>query len=210
MPHRALVTTGLETVLNGYFSLDSDVLARLATLDGKVLAIEFSGLDIALFVLPRRSHIRVFDTHTKEPDVLIRGTPLALIRMARGTAADVGDTGVFVKGDAHTAKAFQDMLKAVDIDWEELLSRWIGDIAAHQVGNAARNTAAWGNHALETMSCNVNEYLQHESRDLPSRYAMNEFLDAVDTLRNDADRLEARVHRLRALLVASRPSGNAT
>lgn len=210
MPHAALVATGIETALNGYFSLDPDVLARLATLDGKVLAIELSGLDVALYLLPRQSHIRVFDTHAKEPDVLIRGTPLALMRMARGSAADVGDTGVFVKGDAHTAKAFQDMLKAVDIDWEEHLSRWIGDIAAHQVGNVVRNTAAWGNRTLDTMSSNVTEYLQHESRDLPSRYAMNEFLDSIDTLRNDADRLEARIRRLRALPIATRHSGNAT
>ena len=47
------------------------------------------------------------------------------------------------------------------------------------------------------MEENIREYLQEESRDLPSRYEMDRFADEVDVLRDDVDRLAARLKRLR-------------
>jgi len=45
---------------------------------------------------------------------------------------------------------------------------------------------------------NLREYLQEEARLLPTRYEAKEFLDAVDALRDDVERLAARVERLRS------------
>ncbi len=42
----------------------------------------------------------------------------------------------------------------------------------------------------------MSEYLQYEHYDLPARYAMESFLDAVDMLQADTERLAARVERL--------------
>ena len=47
------------------------------------------------------------------------------------------------------------------------------------------------------MGANIREYLQEESRDAPSRYEVDRFSDNVSTLRDDVDRLEARIERLR-------------
>jgi ubiquinone biosynthesis protein UbiJ len=41
------------------------------------------------------------------------------------------------------------------------------------------------------------EYLQEEGRLLPSRYELESFLTEVDRLRDDGERLAARVNRLR-------------
>ena len=46
------------------------------------------------------------------------------------------------------------------------------------------------------MTDNIREYLQEESRDLPSRYEVDRFTADVDALRDDVDRLAARVGRL--------------
>jgi ubiquinone biosynthesis protein UbiJ len=46
------------------------------------------------------------------------------------------------------------------------------------------------------MGANIREYLQEESRDAPSRYEVERFASRVDTLRDDVDRLAARVARL--------------
>ena len=43
---------------------------------------------------------------------------------------------------------------------------------------------------------NVTEYLQEETRNLPTRIETNHFFSAVDNVRTDSDRLEARVQRL--------------
>jgi ubiquinone biosynthesis protein UbiJ len=46
------------------------------------------------------------------------------------------------------------------------------------------------------MGTNIREYLQEESRDAPSRYEVETFADKVNKLRDDVDRIEARLNRL--------------
>ena len=46
------------------------------------------------------------------------------------------------------------------------------------------------------MGANIREYLQEESRDAPSRYEVDRFTANVNALRDDVDRLEARIDRL--------------
>jgi ubiquinone biosynthesis protein UbiJ len=46
------------------------------------------------------------------------------------------------------------------------------------------------------MGDNIREYLQEESRDVPSRYEVEQFSKHVSELRDDVDRLAARIGRL--------------
>jgi ubiquinone biosynthesis protein UbiJ len=46
------------------------------------------------------------------------------------------------------------------------------------------------------MGDNIREYLQEESRDVPSRYEVERFSKRVNDLRDDVDRLAARIRRL--------------
>jgi ubiquinone biosynthesis protein UbiJ len=72
----------------------------------------------------------------------------------------------------------------------------VGDVAARQVANVARGLLDWGRRASGSFAGSVAEYLQEEGRDLPTRTEVEEFLSAVDRLRDDAERLEARLVRL--------------
>ena len=64
------------------------------------------------------------------------------------------------------------------------------------MGEVARGLGKWASDARATMGANVREYLQEESRDVPSRYEAERFASDVATLRDDVDRLEARIDRL--------------
>ena len=194
MPSRTLLTAGLEVTLNQYLRLDPETLPKLAALEGKVIAVELRGLNINLYLRPGTNGINIAENSAGEPDVLIRGTPLALSRLARGSKT-VG-TEVDIEGDPQLGRAFQEVLASIDIDWEEHVSRLLGDGAAHQVGSLVRHSLAWGQRTLSTLLQDATEYLQEERRDLPPRGAMERFLDAVDALRNDTERLEARIRRL--------------
>jgi ubiquinone biosynthesis protein UbiJ len=48
------------------------------------------------------------------------------------------------------------------------------------------------------LTTNVVEFLQEEGRDVPTRVEVEEFLEGVDRLRDDAERLEAKLARLEA------------
>ena len=194
MATAAFIAAGLETALNRYLRLDPEVWPRLAELEGVVIAIEPEGLGMALYLLPGSQGIRVADHCEGEPTVRIRGAWPALIRQWRGQA--VGGE-ISVEGDSAVGRQFQTLLARLDIDWEEHLSKVVGDALAHQLGTLWRGFHDWRRRAETTLLQDGGEYLQQELRALPPRPAVESFLRAVDVLREDADRLEARMARLR-------------
>ncbi|MEO5573887.1 MAG: SCP2 sterol-binding domain-containing protein [Gammaproteobacteria bacterium] len=209
LPITRTITSVIEAALNRYLHLDPAILPRLSALAGKVIAVEFKGLDWNWYLLPAESGIQVRNDYEGIVDTKLRGTPWALLRL--GTQKKEGDTSaifsgdVEISGDVGLGQRFKQILDEIDIDWEELLSKVIGDIPAHQAGNAARRARAWGARSLETLAHNFAEYQQEEARNLPAAYEMAGFLKAVDVIRDDVERMAQRVRRLQDHL--AKPQG---
>jgi ubiquinone biosynthesis protein UbiJ len=133
------------------------------------------------------------------PDASVSGTPLTLLSLiGPGARGRLRSGAVTISGDAEIAQNFQDLLRAAQPEFEEELSRLVGDVAAHQIGNLVRSASGWGRKAAATFAANVSEYLQEESRDLVTRTELEEFLAEVDQLREASDRLQARLALLRS------------
>ena len=196
------LAAAVETACNRALALDPEVRARLATLADKVIAVELLGVGVRLYFLPHAHGVQVLSHYDGEPDTLLRGAPLSLLRLALSTAPsdELFAGGAELRGDTATGQAFQDILRAVHLDWEELLARATGDAVAHQAGRAARAVGTQAQHTVHTLEEDVREYLIEEAALLVNRHEVAGFLDAVDTLRSDADRLEARMRRLEARL----------
>jgi ubiquinone biosynthesis protein UbiJ len=198
----AALTAALETAFNTWLKLDADThgnaLAKLQALQGKLICLHVTNPDLRLFFMPAGDTVRVTTDYAATPDVTIHGSALALMRLS--SATDTGratlENGIQIDGDMALGNHFSQILREVDIDWEELLSRAVGDVLAHQMGQAARNTKGWLDSSAHAMRLNTKEYLQEETRILPAEAELKAYLDAVDTVRMDADRLEARVKRL--------------
>ncbi len=206
----ALFFSTLSLALNSYLRLDADTLQRLGTLAGKVIAIELRGLDLTFYIFPHAEGLRIEGTYDAGmPDAVLRGAPFALVRLgiARHEKGRLFIGDVEMRGDIELGQHFKSILDGIDIDWEEHLSRITGDVLAHQLGNIARDMGKWGSNTLDTLSRDVAEYLHEESRDLPTRSEVDEYLAGIDTLRLDADRLMARVQRLQGWL-AEQGAGN--
>jgi ubiquinone biosynthesis protein UbiJ len=199
------ITAGLETALNTALRLDPAAYGRLAKFADKVIAIELQGLELILYLLPGPHGITLMSQYPAEPDTVLAGTPLAMAKMALGPdASKVLFAGeVTIRGDVETGQRFKRLLDELDIDWEEQLSRYSGDIVAHKFGDLVRATAAWGQQALKILGQDAAEYLQQEGQDLPIPAAVRQFLHDVDSLRDDTARLEARLARLRQHLTTS-------
>lgn len=195
-----LSTLALEQALNAALRLDPQAPGCVAELAGKVIAIEISGIGVRLYLIPTHERLRVQGVFDGAPDVLIRGGPLSLARLGLDRGQTPAGQFASIEGDMDTARHVQRLLAAIDIDWEEHLSRLMGDVAAHQLGNVARGASAWIGKTSATLAQDVVEYLQHERRDLVARPELDEFLGGVDVLRSDADRIEARVQRLQRVL----------
>jgi ubiquinone biosynthesis protein UbiJ len=192
------LTAALEKALDHYLSLDPDVAARLAPLTGKVLEVELRGIDLHFYLLPAGHRIQVQGHYEGTPDACLRGAPLSLARLALSEQGrrTLFSGAVELEGDTELGQQLQDILNAVDIDWEELLARLTGDVVAHQAGNAARSAQQWAGKARDSLTLDLADYLHEETRQVPARGEVERFVAEVDTLRSDIERLAARVRRL--------------
>ena len=188
----------IEAAGNRALDFDPDTRARLSKLVGKTVRLELLGVAGALFFQIERDGVRVHEAWDRRTELTIRGSPLAFARMAlTGGDADIVESGIQIEGDAALAQQFANLLKHLDIDWEEWLSHYVGDIAAHQAGNILRDLSRWAKETRGTMEQNLAEYLVEESRVLAGAEQVRVFLAAVDDIRADVGRLEHRIRRLR-------------
>ncbi|MGI9247289.1 MAG: ubiquinone biosynthesis accessory factor UbiJ [Steroidobacteraceae bacterium] len=190
----------LATVLNRNVAASERATALAGQLDGRVLGLTLEGTPLTLFFKVAQGRVLIDTRHEGEADASLSGTPLGLLSLVGPGAADrMRTAGIRISGDAEIAQRFQGLLQQAQPDFEEELSRVVGDVAAHQMASFARDFLGWGRKAADSFSLNVAEYLQEEGRDVPTRVELDEFLESVDRLREDADRLEARLARLESL-----------
>lgn len=192
----SIVLASIEAPINAWLALDGETFPKFSDMQGKVICLHISGLDLMLYFLPDHSHIAVMGHYEGEPDTTITGSPMALIRL--GTSSNSGKTllesDASIEGDTHLGAEFSRILGDVDIDWEELLSKLVGDVIAHQAGQITATGTGWVKESVEAMKLNTAEYLSEESRLTPAEAEINHYLDEVDELRTSLDRLEARVN----------------
>ena len=187
-----------EAVVNQVLALDPEGAARLAPVEGRVLLLELTGFGTRIYVVPGESRLFLFGAYDAEPDCIVRGSPVALLGMVlaehREDAVFAG--AVSIDGDNRPAQVLGEVLRGLDIDWEEQLSKLLGDTLAHQLMSRARAGERWAERSGDIAGQNVREYLQEEAAVLPSRAELADFLAEVDNLRDDVERLAARVQRL--------------
>ena len=193
------LTSALEIAVNHYLSLDDETLPQLADFAGKIIAIEILALNQTLFLFPSAEGIMILSDYDGEADTTISGTPLALAKLGiSNDASAVFFAGeVRISGDIRLGHQFKNVLQHMQIGWEEHLSRFIGDMAAHQLSNTARELYKWMQRSTGSFNMNVGEYLQEESQLVVGKAELDRFAQNVDALRSAVDRIESRLIRLR-------------
>jgi ubiquinone biosynthesis accessory factor UbiJ len=187
--------TAIENVLNRGLPLSPRARTLCQELAGRKLAVEVPEV-ARLLVESTGDMLRVTRSHAPA-DAEIIGGPFGLLALSGDSPqAVLQRRGVEIRGDANVAERFRELGMLLRPDLEEALSRVIGDVPAHRIGHFTRLAFSWGRRAAGTALQNVSEYLAHERRDLVPRNEGDQFLKGVDTLREDVDRLEARLDLL--------------
>lgn len=188
----------VETVINRYLALDPEMLDKMAAFSGKVIKLEIIGISTPLYMLPDSNGMQIRTEHDGEADTILRGTPISLFKMGLVSNAATlllkGD--VEISGDTRLGHQFKDVFSQMDIDWTEPLAELVGDTLAYQIQQSGKKITGWGRGVFESATMSFSEYLQEESRDAVTETELNIFNADVDQLRNDVDRLQAKINAL--------------
>ena len=187
----------VASILNRNIAESTRAKALCLRLSGTVIAVRVRDTALAAYFVIADDTLGLATSASDEPDVVITGSLITLARMAGQSGEQAVRAGSLdLSGDASVASDFQQLMSFARPDIEEELSGVVGDVAAHRMGELVKGLGRWGREARSTMGANVREYLQEESRDTPSRYEVERFTADVSTLRDDVDRIEARLNRL--------------
>lgn len=188
----------IEFLVNQVIQLDPHTLAQLSSLAGKRILVDVIDLEFLILINIEDDKFSLTQATARTGDVIISGraTSLPGLVLKRDSVTNVFPKDIEIKGDVHLAQEFQNILKGLEIDWEEYTSRWIGDTAARKLGNILRTNREWMLKARDNIKANISEYLRFEIELLPDRLLIDEFNNAVDAVRDDTERLQQRINRL--------------
>ncbi len=103
---------------------------------------------------------------------------------------------VDLSGDEKLAAEVRLLLRHLRWDFEEDLSRLVGDVAAHRLAGALRALSAWPAEAAHRLGETLADYVIEEKRMLVGRAQLEEFRAALTRLEQELAQLEKRVRRL--------------
>ena len=197
-----MITATLENLLNRGLPRSPRAQQLCAELAGRKVAVAIAGspryvLLESTGVSLKLSAVSAEALASVSVEATITGGPFSLLALSGPAPEAVLQRGdVRIDGDAELAQKFRELALLLRPDLEEELSLVVGDVPAHQLGRIARAAFGWTRKAASTTVRNAAEYLGHEQRDLVPRSEAEQFLQGVDTLREDVDRLAARIDLL--------------
>lgn len=185
-----------EKMLNAALRYDPATRIGLAQLEGKILAVQITTPSITVFVMPMDDELRLMGNWDGDVDTRITGSLLALAQLAQTETHNLKDSGVTVMGDLSLLAELQRLMKNLDIDWEEILSQFTGDIIGHQTAQVIRAKFGWVKDRATNAQRLTSEFLTEELKTLPGKPELDDFYRQVDDLRLAVDRAAARVETI--------------
>lgn len=201
---KPLAGRALEAALNRALALDPDTRAAVHALDGQRIALTLETPALALQIRVEGDRLRVGPVDAaSEADLSVRSTlggllaqlPLLAKAQRRGPAPG---GRLRVSGDAELARRLQQLATRFDPDWQLPFVTVFGEVLGVQIAQAVQGALRTARDLGTGLARDAAEYITEESRDVVPRAELEAFHDDVDQLRDDAERLAARVARLRA------------
>lgn len=191
----------LQKAINHGLSLDENSLAKIQALQGKVLEVIISPLNVNFFISFSEHKLKLHASHVGLVDTTIHSSPLGLIRLSLLPASKVRslfNDKIKITGDTELGQQVKQLFDELDIDWEGHLAQFTGDVVAYQVGSFFRKGQKVSADMRASFQHNITEYLQEELQWFPPREEINDFFNDVDELSLNVERLAAQINLLMA------------
>jgi ubiquinone biosynthesis accessory factor UbiJ len=182
----------INFVLQHIMQQNSWAAPHLQAHHGNTICFDFSVAQAKLTILESGELCMAADTASADATVYL--PPSLALRLIRKDALAM--SMIKIDGDAGLATEVSKILSTVRWDYEGDLSQIVGDVAAYSLVKLGKYKAnALKGNGLQLAEMLV-EYWQEEQPLMAKKTAVEQFNQSVDTLRQDADRLEKRINKL--------------
>lgn len=197
-------TASLEATINKALQYDPATRHKLQDLDGKSLAVEITEFNLLLCVHFEADMIRLSSNADDATTRLIGSLP-GLINLALSERVNLADSDVQAWGNTALLADIKVIASDLDLDWEEAINEWLGDLLGHQVAEKLRFQFGWLKQRGKSGKRLISEFITEELRAVPSESEINYFSEQVDHLRLATDRISARFERLKQNITSQKP-----
>lgn len=200
-----LISAGVELTLNQLLQLDPDCKPRLKKLAGKQLQVTINELPWTL-LFTFSEQIDVSALQQNQQQIPADAAADCHITLGLSTLSELSDSSKIsqliqqgkldLDGDIDVAQGFSNLMKELDIDWEEQLSKYTGDVVAHQTFSSVKALFNTAQQEVEKLADQLSAHLTKPEAVAVSEIEVADFCDQVNHLRSASDRLEARIDHL--------------
>lgn len=192
----------MESSINRYLALDPAAGNSLDSLENKCIKLQLREFAFPLFFQIENRRIKVLSSTEESTDVVMSTSiPVLMnITLLNRDENSILGSELEMSGNMEIGRQFRDVFSNLNIDWEEILSKYTGDIIAHKLGNGVRHFNRWVGNSSQLLQQNITEYLQEESKQLPQAEEVNAFIKQVDAVRSSVERAEVRLNMLNSKL----------
>lgn len=193
-----LPTAGAEAFANHLLNLDAASSPRLQKLADKRLRVTLIelGKPFTLQVISQQLLFSWVDEEAVDCHIMTRLAVLPELRDTANITRLIKADALDIDGDPMLAQQFAQLFVALDIDWEEQLSARIGDVPAHFVMRAFKQSQKWLEQALADQKMWLRDVLVEEKQLLVSKAEFSGFSQQVQQLRAQIDQLERALNQL--------------
>jgi ubiquinone biosynthesis protein UbiJ len=188
----------VEQLLNQALKLDNDLISNLASSKNKRLVVELTDIKQSVSILFDGKQFHFFNRADGEADCKITSNLDTLMELKDPALVTslIRQGRLDLEGDIKLAQHYSGAFAALDIDWADKLSPYLGDAASFNLVKALKKMALEGKQQLSKSQTSFTQLLQDELKVAIHPLEAKLFKNQTRETFAQVEQLEQRINQL--------------
>ena len=202
----------LEQCINKALELDPTAQQQLSSLGLQCIKTTITDWNMTFDALLRGGKVELLESSEQEADFDIQCSLNRLLDLV--TEDEKGQVHIHedaeVSGNSDLLVSLHRIFTSAEPDYEAALSRWIGPVVAHQIGQTIRSGLKWADSVRKSAMDDIQLCVHEESALFPHPLEVEAFYSDISHLEAEVEALTKAVAQLRAEQMEANEAGTAT